>query len=118
LCSSPRDPLQCPTVPAHESRCGLVGALDEVQDRLLWRRRTAGGLIATDHGNVHRKFTSTSGTKPAAQRSSAGQSAGSLIDRDPGSYRVTDPDWTPTLPTDQPGQFGLADLLTITMEAA
>jgi hypothetical protein len=41
-----------------------------------------------------------------------------LIDRDPGSYRVTDPDWTPTLPTDQPGQFGLADLLTITMEAA
>ena len=41
-----------------------------------------------------------------------------LIDRDPGSYRVTDPDWTPTLPAAQPGQFGLADLLAITMEIA
>ena len=41
-----------------------------------------------------------------------------LIDRDPGSFRVTDPDWTPTLPAAQPGRFGLADLLTVTMEGA
>ena len=39
-----------------------------------------------------------------------------LIDRDPGSYRVTDPDWTPTLPAHQPGRFGLADLLMATMK--
>ena len=41
-----------------------------------------------------------------------------LIDHDPGSYRVTDPDWTPTLPAQQPGRFGLADLLMVTMKDA
>jgi hypothetical protein len=41
-----------------------------------------------------------------------------LIDRDPGSYRVADPNWTPTLPAQQPGQFGLTELLMVTMEVA
>jgi hypothetical protein len=34
-----------------------------------------------------------------------------LVDRDPGSYRASDPDWRPTLPVTGPGPFGLADLL-------
>jgi hypothetical protein len=41
-----------------------------------------------------------------------------LIDRDPGSYRVADPNWTPTLPAQQPGQFGLTEFLMVTMEVA
>ena len=41
-----------------------------------------------------------------------------LIDRDPGSFRATAPDWTPTLPAARPGRFGLADLLMVTMEVA
>jgi hypothetical protein len=41
-----------------------------------------------------------------------------LIDRDPGSFRGTAPDGTPTLPAARPGQFGLADLLMVTMEVA
>ena len=41
-----------------------------------------------------------------------------LIDRDPGSFRVSDPDWTPTLPTRQPGQFGLVDLLSFATASA
>ena len=88
MCSSLRDPFQRPTVPARESRYGLVGALEEVQDHLRQSRRTAGGLIARNHDNVHRKFTSTSGTKSAAQRSSARQSAGSPARRDAVSATV------------------------------
>ena len=34
-----------------------------------------------------------------------------LIDRDPSSFRAAAPGWTPSLPTAQPGHFGLADLL-------
>jgi hypothetical protein len=41
-----------------------------------------------------------------------------LIDRDPGSFRGTDPDWTPTLPSDQSDRFGLTDLLRITTTGA
>jgi hypothetical protein len=41
-----------------------------------------------------------------------------LIDRDLGSFRAAAPDWTPTLPTDQPGRFGLAHLLLVTTDGA
>ena len=41
-----------------------------------------------------------------------------LIERDPGSYRVAEPDWMPTLPAQQPGQFGLTEFLMVTMEVA
>lgn len=34
-----------------------------------------------------------------------------LIERDPGSFRASDPDWTPTLPARRAGRFDLADLL-------
>ena len=36
-----------------------------------------------------------------------------LLDADPESFRVLDPDWRPTLPAADPGRYGLADLLTI-----
>ena len=36
-----------------------------------------------------------------------------LLDADPESFRVLDPDWLPTLPAAEPGRYGLADLLTI-----
>jgi hypothetical protein len=35
-----------------------------------------------------------------------------IIDRDPESYRATQPDWQPTLPAARPGSFDMADLLT------
>ncbi len=35
-----------------------------------------------------------------------------IIDRDPESYRVVQPDWRPTLPAARPGRFDMADLLT------
>ena len=41
-----------------------------------------------------------------------------LIDRDPGSFRATDPGWTPPLPASQPGYYGLADLLLFAMNGA
>ena len=41
-----------------------------------------------------------------------------LIDRDLSSFRITAPDWTPTLPAGRPGWFGLADLLMVTRGAA
>jgi hypothetical protein len=41
-----------------------------------------------------------------------------LIDRDPGSFRAAAPGWTPSLPTVQPGHFGLADLLVFAQRGA
>jgi hypothetical protein len=35
-----------------------------------------------------------------------------IIDRDPESYRATQPGWRPTLPAARPGSFAMADLLT------
>jgi heme peroxidase len=34
-----------------------------------------------------------------------------IIDADPESFRSVDPSWTPTLPSHEPGRFGIADLL-------
>jgi hypothetical protein len=34
-----------------------------------------------------------------------------IVDADPESYRRVDPSWTPTLPSHQPGRFGLADIV-------
>jgi hypothetical protein len=34
-----------------------------------------------------------------------------LLDADPGSYRNTEPGWRPTLPSAEPGEFGMADLV-------
>jgi hypothetical protein len=34
-----------------------------------------------------------------------------IIDADPESFRSVDPSWTPTLPSREPGSFGIADLL-------
>jgi len=34
-----------------------------------------------------------------------------IIDRDPESYRATQPDWQPTLPAARPAAFDIADLL-------
>jgi hypothetical protein len=35
-----------------------------------------------------------------------------IIDADPESFRAVDPDWTPTLPSHEPGRFGMADILS------
>jgi hypothetical protein len=48
--------------------------------------------------------------RPAGGRI-VGEVLTTLIDRDLGSFRAATPDWTPTLPTDQPARFGLAHLL-------
>jgi hypothetical protein len=34
-----------------------------------------------------------------------------IIDADPESFRAVDPSWTPTLPSHEPGRFGIADVL-------
>ena len=34
-----------------------------------------------------------------------------IVDADPESFRAVDPGWTPTLPSHEPGRFGLADIL-------
>jgi hypothetical protein len=34
-----------------------------------------------------------------------------IVDADPESFRRVAPDWTPTLPSHEPGRFGLADIL-------
>jgi hypothetical protein len=34
-----------------------------------------------------------------------------IIDADPESYRSVDPSWRPTLPSREPGVFGIADIL-------
>ena len=34
-----------------------------------------------------------------------------IVDADPESFRSVDPSWTPTLPSHEPGRFGLADIL-------
>jgi hypothetical protein len=34
-----------------------------------------------------------------------------IIDADPESFRSVDAAWTPTLPSHEPGRFGLADVL-------
>ena len=35
-----------------------------------------------------------------------------IIDADPESFRSVDPSWTPTLPSREPGRFGIADILS------
>ena len=35
-----------------------------------------------------------------------------IIEADPESFRSVDPSWTPTLPSHEPGRFGIADLLS------
>jgi hypothetical protein len=35
-----------------------------------------------------------------------------IVDGDPESFRCVDPSWLPTLPSGEPGRFGVADLLT------
>jgi hypothetical protein len=34
-----------------------------------------------------------------------------LLEADPGSYRKAEPGWRPTLPSAEPGEFGMADLV-------
>ena len=34
-----------------------------------------------------------------------------LLEADPGSYRNAEPGWRPTLPSAEPGEFGMADLV-------
>jgi hypothetical protein len=34
-----------------------------------------------------------------------------IIDADPESFRSVDPSWRPTLPSHEPGSFGIADIL-------
>jgi hypothetical protein len=34
-----------------------------------------------------------------------------IIDSDPESFRAVDPSWRPTLPSHEPGHFGLVDVL-------
>ena len=37
-----------------------------------------------------------------------------IVDADPESFRAVDPSWSPTLPSHEPGRFGLADILAPT----